>query len=127
VLCGDGAFQMTGPEISHAPMLGVNPIIIVVNNSGWQIFRPIAERPELLEIPPWPYAKLGEDWGGAGFVARNLAELREALEAAHAKKTFSIIEAKVAVDDLSPITIKYIQAAARRSQAAIPPNHRHPR
>ena len=127
VLCGDGAFQMTGPEISHAPMLGVNPIIIVVNNSGWQIFRPIAERPELLEIPPWPYAKLGEDWGGAGFVARNLAELREALEAAHAKKTFSIIEAKVAVDDLSPITIKYIQAAARRSQAAIPPNHPAPR
>jgi TPP-dependent 2-oxoacid decarboxylase len=125
VLCGDGAFQMTGPEISHAPMLGANPIIIVVNNGGWQIFRPIAERPELLELPPWPYAKLGEDWGGAGFVARNLAELRAALEAAHATKTFSIIEATVAVDDLSPITIKYIQAAASRSQAAIPPNHRH--
>ena len=125
VLCGDGAFQMTGPEISHAPMLGVNPIIVVVNNGGWQIFRPIAERPELLELPPWPYAKLAEDWGGAGFVARNLSELRTALEAAHTKKTFSIIEARVAVDDLSPITVKYIQAAARRSQAAIPPNHRH--
>jgi len=125
VLCGDGAFQMTGPEISHAPLLGANPIVIVVNNSGWQIFRPIAERPELLEIPPWPYAKLAEDWGGAGFVARNLTELRTALEAAHAKKTFAIIEARVAVNDLSPVTIKYIEAAARRSQAAIPPNHRH--
>jgi TPP-dependent 2-oxoacid decarboxylase len=125
VLCGDGAFQMTGPEISHAPMLGANPIVIVVNNSGWQIFRPIAERSELLEIPPWPYAKLGEDWGGCGFVARNLTELRAALAAAHTKKTFSIIEARVAVDDLSPVTIKYIQAAARRSQAATPPNHRH--
>ena len=125
VLCGDGAFQMTGPEISHAPILGANPIIIVVNNSGWQIFRPIAERPELLEVPPWPYAKLGEDWGGAGFVARNLSELRAALLAADARKSFSIIEAKVAVDDLSPITIKYIQAAASRSQAANPPNHRH--
>jgi indolepyruvate decarboxylase len=125
VLCGDGAFQMTGPEISHAPALGTNPIIIVVNNGGWQIFRPIAERSELLEIPPWPYAKLAEDWGGAGFVARNLSELRTALEAAHAKKTFSIIEAQVAVDDLSPITIKYIQAAARRSQAPPPANPRH--
>jgi len=125
VLCGDGAFQMTGPEISHAPMLGANPIVIVVNNSGWQIFRPVAERPELLQIPPWPYARLAEDWGGAGFAAHNLSELRAALEAAHATRTFAIIEAAVAVDDLSPVTIKYIQAAARRSQAATPPNHRH--
>ncbi len=125
VLCGDGAFQMTGPEISHAPILGSNPIVIVVNNGGWQIFRPVVERPELLQIPPWPYAKLAEDWGGEGFVASNLAELRAALEAAHARKTFAIIEARVAVDDLSPVTIKYIQAAASRSQAPAQPNHRH--
>jgi TPP-dependent 2-oxoacid decarboxylase len=124
ILCGDGAFQMTGPEISHAPKLGTNPIVIVINNRGWQIFRPIADQPELLEIPPWPYAKLAEDWGGAGFVARNLSDLRGALEAAHSTKTFSIIEAQVAVNDLSPITIKYIEAAAHRSQAPPPANHR---
>ena len=118
VLCGDGAFQMTGPEISHAPVLGANPIVIVVNNGGWQIFRPVADRPELLSVPDWPYARLAEAWGGAGFVARTLAELCAALEAAHACKTFAIIDAKVAVDDLSPITIKYIQAAARRSRPA---------
>jgi TPP-dependent 2-oxoacid decarboxylase len=117
VLCGDGAFQMTGPEISHAPALIANPIVIVVNNGGWQIFRPVVERPELLDVPPWPYAKLAEAWGGAGFVANTLGELRAALEAAHASKTFAIIDARVAVDDLSPVTIKYIQAAARRSRA----------
>jgi len=125
VLCGDGGFQMTGMEVAHSLAKGVSPIVIVVNNGGWQIFRPIAERSELLEIPSWPYAKLGEDWGGAGFVAHNLTELRTALAAAHARKTFSIIEARVAVDDLSPVTVKYIQAAASRSQAATPPNHRH--
>ena len=125
VLCGDGAFQMTGPEISHSPMLGAHPIVIVINNSGWQIFRPVVDRPELLEIPPWPYAKLAEDWGGAGFVARTLAELRTALEAAHASKSFAIIDARVAVDDLSPITVKYIQAAALRSQAPSPAHQRH--
>ena len=48
VLCGDGAFQMTGPEISHAPMLGANPIVIVVNNSGWQIFRPDRRPPRVI-------------------------------------------------------------------------------
>ena len=49
VMCGDGGFQMTGPEISHAPAKGVNPIVVLINNGGWGIFRPIAERRELLE------------------------------------------------------------------------------
>ena len=29
VLCGDGAFQMTGPEIAQAPRHGLNPIVLV--------------------------------------------------------------------------------------------------
>ena len=116
VLCGDGAFQMTGPEISHAPMFNANPIVMVINNGGWGIFRPIADRPDLLEIPPWPYAKLAQEWGGAGFVVEKLGELRPALEAAHASKTFSIIDVRVGVDALSPMSIKYIKAAAKRSQ-----------
>src|SRR6202050_3269893 len=79
VLAGDGAFQMTGPEISQAPRFGVNPIVIVINNGGGGIFRPAAsDRRDLLEIPPWPYAKLAEDWGGSGFEARTAAELHEA-------------------------------------------------
>jgi len=116
VLCGDGAFQMTGPEISHAPMFNANPIVLVINNGGWGIFRPVTDRPDLLTIPPWPYAKLAQDWGGAGFVVEKLGELRPALEAAHAAKSFAIIDVRVGVDDLSPMSVKYIKAAAKRSQ-----------
>jgi indolepyruvate decarboxylase len=125
VLCGDGGFQMTGPEISQAPKLRANPIVIVVNNGGWGIFRPIAaERRDLLEIPSWPYARLAQDWGGAGFEANNAGELRSALRAAHQIKTFAVIDTRVARDDLSPVTVKYIKAAAKRSQP--PPAERRP-
>jgi indolepyruvate decarboxylase len=119
VLCGDGAFQMTGPEISHAPHFGANPIVLVINNGGWGIFRPVAERRELLDIPPWPYANLARDWGGAGFQASTPAELRTALELAQQEEKFSIIDVRVERDDLSPITVKYIKAAAKRSQAPV--------
>ncbi len=87
-MCGDGGFQMTGPEISQAPAKGVNPIVVLINNGGWGIFRPIAERRELLEIPPWPYAQLARDWGGEGFEATTVEQLRDALRAAHDCKSF---------------------------------------
>ena len=117
ILCGDGGFQMTGPEISHAPVLGLNPIVLLINNGGWGIFRPVVERRELLDIPPWPYAKLGRDWGGGGFEVQTLSQLRRALSAADKFDGFVIIDIKVERDDLSPVTVKYIKAAAKRSQA----------
>jgi indolepyruvate decarboxylase len=115
VLCGDGGFQMTGTEISHSPAKGANPIVIVLNNGGWGIFRPIVKQRGLLDIPPWPYAKLARDFGGAGFEASSAAGLRRALDSAHATDTFAIIDVRIGRDDLSPITRKYIQATARKS------------
>ncbi len=118
VLCGDGAFQMTGPEISHAPRHGVAPVVVLVNNGGWQIFRPVSPRRDLLAIPPWPYADLAQDWGGVGFRAQTATELREALRAAHEIRDFVILECRVPSDDLSPITRRYIRASARKASAA---------
>jgi TPP-dependent 2-oxoacid decarboxylase len=117
ILCGDGGFQMTGPEISHAAILGLNPIVLLINNGGWGIFRPVVERRELLEIPPWPYANLARDWGGSGFEANTLSQLRRALTAADKSQGFVIIDVRVDRDDLSPVTVKYIKAAAKRSRA----------
>ncbi len=114
VYSGDGAFQMTGPEISHAPRHGVAPIVVLVNNSGWQIFRPVSPRHDLLEIPPWPYAELAQAWGGVGFRVETRGEFREALRAAHERKVFAVIECKIPPDDLSPISRKYIEESARK-------------
>lgn len=118
VLSGDGAFQMTGPEISHAPLLGLSPVVVLVNNGGWGIFRPVSPRRDLLEIPSWPYAELAQSWGGVGFRVDTASELRDALRAAHEVKEFVVIEARVDPDDLSPISRRYIQASARKARAA---------
>jgi TPP-dependent 2-oxoacid decarboxylase len=118
VLSGDGAFQMTGPEIAQAPRYGLAPIVIVVNNGGWQIFRPVVDRPELLAVPPWPYAELARAWGGAGYHAARIGEFRDALAAAARERRFVVIEARIAPDDLSPVSRKYIQASARQGRRA---------
>lgn len=118
VLSGDGAFQMTGPEISHAPRHGVAPIVVLVDNSGWQIFRPVSPRPDLLAIPPWPYAELAQQWGGVGFRAETRGELREALRAAHERNVFAVIECRIAPDDLSPISRAYIRESAKKGKQA---------
>ncbi len=117
VLCGDGGFQMTGPEISHAPGLGLSPIVVLVNNGGWGIFRPVTPRVELLEIPNWPYAELAKAWGGVGFQVASPRELREALRTAHEVAGFVLVECRVAAGDLSPLGRRYIRASARKARA----------
>jgi indolepyruvate decarboxylase len=112
VVTGDGAFQMTGPEISHAPRWGVAPIVVVVNNGGWGIFRPVTPKQSLLDIPSWPYAKLAEAWGGTGFEARTRREMRQALDAAHRTTGFVVVECHVPPDDRSPISERYIVKSA---------------
>jgi indolepyruvate decarboxylase len=118
VLSGDGAFQMTGMEISHAPKYGLSPIVVVVNNGGWGMFRPVSPRQDLLEIPNWPYAELAGSLGGVGFIAETASELRDALRAAHELNDFVIIEARVPHDDLSPISKRYIRESIRKAKAS---------
>ncbi|MGH8008532.1 MAG: thiamine pyrophosphate-binding protein, partial [Candidatus Binatia bacterium] len=111
LLCGDGAFQMTGPEICHAPRFKLNPIVILMNNGGWGIFRPVTERQDLLSLPSWPYAELAEMWGGKGFRVQTVGELRAALVEADHIPSFVLIEVIVDPHDLSPVTLKYIKAS----------------
>jgi indolepyruvate decarboxylase len=116
VLSGDGAFQMTGVEITHAPRHKLNPIVVLLNNGGWGIFRPIAKRQDLLALPQWRYAELARLWGGRGFLAHTVGQLRRALDEAAKSSAFSIIEVSIGPRDLSPVTLKYIRASARKAQ-----------
>jgi indolepyruvate decarboxylase len=118
VLCGDGGFQMTGSEISHAPKLGLSPVVVLVNNGGWGIFRPVSPRQDLLDLPPWPYAELARAWGGIGVQARNRDELKTALRNAHGADGFVVIECIVPPTDISPVSRRYIRASVRKGRAS---------
>ena len=39
ILVGDGAFQMTGMELLNCRRYGWNPIVLVFNNSSWEMLR----------------------------------------------------------------------------------------
>lgn len=62
VLVGDGAFQMTGTELSTIARHGLNPIVVVLNNSGYSTERYILEGP-FNDIASWRFDKLGEVFG----------------------------------------------------------------
>lgn len=103
VLVGDGAFQMTGLELSTTARLGLNPIILVLNNHGYGTERQIGDGP-FNDITNWSFSKVPEVLNcGWGFAVRTVADLRKALQASLANEdTFSIIEVDVDKYDTSP-------------------------
>jgi indolepyruvate decarboxylase len=114
VLVGDGAFQMTGPEISHAPRLGCNPVIVVFNNTRWEMLQAFFPDATYNTTVPWPFAKLAELWGGRGFSARTTRQFRESLAAAWEGGSFALIDLALEPGDISPILRGFVQAFKAR-------------
>lgn len=103
VLVGDGAFQMTGLELSTAARYGLNPIVIVLNNFGYGTERQIQDGP-YNDVQPWHYSKLPEIFGtGRGFVVKTEAELDEALaQAGKWTRSFCLLDVQLDPNDRSP-------------------------
>jgi indolepyruvate decarboxylase len=82
VVVGDGAFQMTGTELSTVARYGLNPIVVVMNNKGYTTERFLLEGP-FNDIHNWAYHRLTDVFGaGLGFDVHNEDELDASLEAA---------------------------------------------
>jgi indolepyruvate decarboxylase len=110
VLVGDGAFQMTGQEISHAPEYRCNPVIVLFNNSRWEMLQAFFPDAHYNATVAWPFAALAELWGGRGLQARTPRQLREALDAAWRTDCFTLIDVALERGDLSPILRGFVQA-----------------
>jgi indolepyruvate decarboxylase len=101
VLVGDGAFQMTGVEISTAVRLGLNPVVLVLNNDGYGTMRQIRQG-SFTEITRWNYSRICDMVGGGkGTVVTTTAELDAALGDAESAKEVRVIEIRLSRADAS--------------------------
>jgi len=96
VFVGDGAFQMTGQELSTIARQGLNPIVFVLNNHGYTTERYIHEGP-YNDVHEWAYhlmpQVLREGWGAE---VRTEGELEAAISrAAKQSASFSIINVQL--------------------------------
>ncbi|HET7147524.1 MAG TPA: thiamine pyrophosphate-dependent enzyme [Candidatus Nitrosopolaris sp.] len=83
VIVGDGAFQMTGMEVSTAVRYQLNPIVIVLNNGGYGTERRLLDGP-FNDLQQWDYKSIpGLVGGGRGYVINTEDEFDMALEAAN--------------------------------------------
>jgi indolepyruvate decarboxylase len=103
VLVGDGAFQMTGMEISTAARFGLSPIVVVLNNNGYGTERPMTDG-GFNDIPAWRYHRLPEAIGaGQGFEVFTEQDFERAMTAAMERTDApTIIDVHLDPDDHSP-------------------------
>jgi indolepyruvate decarboxylase len=103
VVVGDGAFQMTGMELSTVARHGLNPIVVVLNNHGYTTERFLLEG-SFNDIHDWAYHRIPEVLGaGLGLEVRTVGELDVALDRALAHtQGFSLLNVHLDPYDRSP-------------------------
>lgn len=103
VLVGDGAFQMTGMELSTIARYKLNPIVIVLNNRGYGTERPMLDG-KFNDVLLWHYSRIPEIFGiGRGFDIHTEDELETALIESYAHtKDFCILDVHLDPQDTSP-------------------------
>jgi indolepyruvate decarboxylase len=101
-IIGDGAFQMTGIELSTAAKEGMKPIVCIINNDGYGTQRHIIDGP-FNNIHPWHYTKICDLLGyGKAIRVTQKGELEKALQEAVAGDEMVLIEVVVPRDSCSP-------------------------
>ncbi len=114
VFVGDGAFQMTGMEISTLVRNGLAPKIFVLNNGGYQTERMLLDG-SFNDIQDWKFEKLPEIVGGGkGYVVETEGELENVLSEALTNKELCIINVKIGKGDISPALARFTGKLKKR-------------
>jgi indolepyruvate decarboxylase len=101
VLVGDGAFKMNGVEIATAVDLGLNPIVILINNGTFATLRVLDPGRDYVKVRPWDYVGLARSLGATGERVTTRADFVTALGRAEATAGVYLIDAVTGEDDAS--------------------------
>jgi indolepyruvate decarboxylase len=114
-LVGDGAFQMTGMELSTIVRRGLAVTVIVLDNKGYGTERLLHEG-SFNDINPWQYQLLPQVLGGGtGYEVRTEGEFDAALSRALADTSgMSIIRAHIGLEDRSRTLDRLAAGLAKR-------------
>ncbi len=101
VLVGDGAFQMTGMELTTAAKYNLDLVVIIINNAGFGTQRMIIDG-DFNKIHNWDYAKVCDllDYGKAKQV-KKIGEFEAALNEAEQIKGLYLIEVVIPPESCS--------------------------
>ena len=115
VLVGDGAFQMTGMELSAVARYHKNPIVIVLDNDGYGTERPMLDG-AFNDLQRWNFARIPEVLGaGLGIKVTTEKEMAAALGRARANTDgFTLIQVMIDRDDHSPALLRLTKTLAER-------------
>ena len=115
VLVGDGAFQMTGLELTTAARYHLNPIIIILNNYGYGTERPMLDG-EFNNVYPWQTRYIPNLLNaGLSFDVNTEEEFDQALKVAREHtESFCIVDVRLDVKDFSPALLRMTSALGKR-------------
>lgn len=118
VIVGDGAFQMTGLELSTSARYGMCPIVIVLDNAGYGTERPMQDG-FFNDVHPWQFSAVTEliRYGTAAIV-RTETEFILAIDHAYASKSLFVIHVILARDDRSPALSRLTASLGQRVKCA---------
>jgi indolepyruvate decarboxylase len=117
VLVGDGAFQMTGNELSSLIRNKFPTIVIVLDNGGYGTERFLHPGSFTFnDVQPWAYHRLPEVYGGgAGYLVRTEGEFDAALRSAWTDtKNLSLIQVHLDQADHSTALERLTEKLSKR-------------
>jgi indolepyruvate decarboxylase len=101
--------------LSIAAKHSLNPIVIILNNNGYGLFRPMIDG-EFNDIPDWNYAEIPKVIGaGKGFTVLTEMEFAAALEESRKNTSSpSIIDVRINKYDSSATTKRLLERLKKR-------------
>ena len=96
-LTGDGGFQFNMQELGTCVQYGLNPVVMIFNDSAWGVLRQVQRarydgRYIASDLTNPDFAKLAQSYGASGVRVSSVKEMSSALDDALKSDTISVIE-----------------------------------